>query len=61
MFRSIRDRFDAEGYVVFDEKLEPKPRLDGKDTKPWWGGYELRFKLIERERYERLKHRPDAH
>lgn len=59
MVRAIRDRFDSEGYVAFDERLEPKPRLHGEDTKPWWGGYELCFKLIEREKYERLKHRPD--
>jgi predicted nucleotidyltransferase component of viral defense system len=59
MFRAIRDRFDAEGFVVFDERLEPKPRLHGEDTKPWWGGYELRFKLIEREKYEKLRTRPE--
>ena len=59
MFRAIRNRFDLEGYVAFDERLEPKPRLHGEDTKPWWGGYELCFKLIEREKYEKLKHRPD--
>jgi hypothetical protein len=41
-----------------DEALEPKPKL-GEDTKPWWGGYELRFKLIDRSRYETLKGRPD--
>lgn len=59
MFKAVRDRFEVEGYVVFDERLEPKPRLLGEDTKPWWGGYELRFKLIERQKYEKLKHRPD--
>ena len=59
IFQAISDRFDAMGFVVFDEKLEPKPRLSGEDTKPWWGGYELRFKIIEREKYEVLKRRPD--
>ena len=38
LFHAIRDRFDAAGYVVFDEVLEPKPRLDAEDEKPWWGG-----------------------
>jgi hypothetical protein len=47
LFRALRDRFDAEGLKVFDEQMEPKPQLKGEDTKPWWGGYELRFKLIE--------------
>ncbi len=54
LFFSVKDRFDAIGYVVFDEVLEPKPRLDTEDIKPWWGGYELRFKLIERAKYETL-------
>src|SRR5262245_38970980 len=39
IFRALRDRFDAKGYVVFDERFEPKPKLDHEDTKPWWGGY----------------------
>jgi Nucleotidyl transferase AbiEii toxin, Type IV TA system len=59
LFLALKNRFDAVGYVIFDEMLEPKPRLEGEDTKPWWGGYELRFKLIERSRYETLKDRPD--
>jgi hypothetical protein len=60
IFRALRDRFDARGYVVFDERLDPKPRIEGEDTKPWWGGYELRFKLMEHARYEMLKRRPEA-
>jgi hypothetical protein len=59
LFRVLRDRFDSAGYVVFDEKLEPKPRIEGKDQQPWWGGYELKFKLIEKEKYETLKNRPE--
>lgn len=59
IFRALRDRFDAVGFVVFDEKLEPKPRLQGEDLKPWWGGYELAFKIIQREKYQALKERPD--
>lgn len=54
LFSALHDRFDAAGYVVFDEVLEPKPKLDGIDEKPWWGGYELRFKLIQRERFNQL-------
>ena len=57
IFHALRERFDAAGYVVFDEQFDPKPRLRGEDAKPWWGGYEVRFKLIEREKYERLKAR----
>lgn len=59
LFQALHDRFDAHDFVVFDEQLEPKPRLDGEDTKPWWGGYELRFKLIERHKYPAFKDRLD--
>src|SRR5688572_11705271 len=58
MFRSLRDRFDSQGYVVFDERFEPKPRLKGVDEKPWWGGYELRFKLIDKKKHAALAQRP---
>ena len=60
IFRVLKDRFDSAGYVVFDEKLTPKPRIFGEDLKPWWGGYELLFKLIRKDRYEELLgSRPD--
>ena len=41
--------------MVFDERFDAKPRLDGPDERPWWGGYELRFKLLSKERYQALK------
>jgi hypothetical protein len=28
------------------------------DEKPWWGGYQVSFKLIEREKYQSLKDDP---
>jgi Nucleotidyl transferase AbiEii toxin, Type IV TA system len=51
IFRALKDRFDSAGYVVFDESFQPKPKIVGIDERPWWGGYELRFKLIERTKY----------
>jgi predicted nucleotidyltransferase component of viral defense system len=59
IFHVLEDRFDSAGYIVLDAKLVPKPRIDGEDAKPWWGGYELSFKLISKERYERLRNRPN--
>ena len=55
MFRALKDRFDSAGFAVFDEKLQSKPRLKGPDERPWWGGYELSFKLIDKAKLERLK------
>lgn len=54
--RALIDRFDVEGVVVFDVVLVSKPALRGTDERPWWGGYELSFKLIEKDKYERLRH-----
>jgi len=45
IFRALKDRFDSAGFVVFDESFEPRPTLTAPDARPWWGGYELRFKL----------------
>jgi hypothetical protein len=60
IFRALKDRFDSAGFVVFDEKLESRPNLhDAEDTKPWWGGYELKFKLISNEKYAESRTRPD--
>lgn len=59
LFASLRDRFDAIGCVIFDERLGPRPILMGADEKPWWGGYELSFKLIERQKYQQFKGRLD--
>jgi len=58
MFRALRDRFDSAGYALMDEKLLPKPRIEGEDTKPWWGGYLLSFKLIRKDRFEQFRSQP---
>ena len=54
IFRVLKDRFDSDGYVVFDESLTPKPLIKGEDIMPRWGGYVLNFKLIKKQRYEQL-------
>ncbi len=59
LFTALRRHFEALSFVVFDEKLTAKPHIDGEDLRPWWGGYELNFKLIGVEKYHRLKERPD--
>src|SRR5262245_61041365 len=47
IFRALRDRFDAAGMHVFDEKFGPQPqrRREGADER--WGGYRAEFKLIQ--------------
>lgn len=58
VFRALNDRFDSIGYRIFDETLKPRPPFLDEDERPWWGGYQLKFKLIERQRFEQLKGHP---
>ncbi len=55
IFRALRDRFDSVGLAVFDERLEVKPKLRGADQWPWWGGYELKFKLLPKQEHHALR------
>ena len=47
IFRALEERFSAAGFAVFDESFEPKPRVPGPNQDSRWGGYEVKFKLIE--------------
>jgi hypothetical protein len=51
---AIRERFSSAGFVVFDESFEPKPQVPRPNQPAWWGGYELKFKLIEQSKYKAL-------
>jgi predicted nucleotidyltransferase component of viral defense system len=57
LFSTLKKHFSAIGFVVFDERFVPKPKIQGHDDRPWWGGYELSFKLISREKHDRLRDR----
>lgn len=41
---SLRDRFDAEGYLLFDYTFGPRP--SDRETGSPWGGYTAQFKVI---------------
>jgi hypothetical protein len=53
--RALETRFLAAGYVVFDFKFDPKPSVLRQEQDPRWGGYIASFKIMEREKYEKLK------
>jgi predicted nucleotidyltransferase component of viral defense system len=53
IFRALQKEFERIGYFVFDEHFEVIPPPTVKDD-PWWGGYAIDFKLIERTRAEAL-------
>lgn len=50
---TLEERFDAAGYVVFDLQLKHKP-ADPTGRPPTWGGYLAEFKIIDRQRFNRL-------
>ena len=54
IFRAIKERFSSAGFVVFDAAFQPKPKVLSPSQQPWWGGYELKFKLIEAGKYRAL-------
>lgn len=39
---------------MFDERFHVKPQIEGPDERPWWGGYEVRFKLLPKDKYTTL-------
>ncbi len=52
LFRRLRDRFDARGFVLFDEEFGPRPPSAGVGVR--WGGYRATFKLATKELFLRL-------
>ncbi len=59
IFRAVRKRFASAGFTVFDEVFEPKPEVLAAGQQPWWGGYELKFNLIETTKYNALGGDPE--
>lgn len=47
--------FDDADYAVFDVTLEKKPAMDFPETKEFWGGYSLTFKVLDKARYQTLQ------
>jgi len=56
---SLRERFDAAGYVVFDETFGPRPPT-GSESGAQWGGYRAEFKVISRQRHRELNGNLDS-
>lgn len=52
LFKALKDRFDAAGFILFDEHFGPRPSNREPGSK--WGGYTANFKLIDKELYRKL-------
>ncbi|MFD1992791.1 nucleotidyl transferase AbiEii/AbiGii toxin family protein [Paenibacillus nicotianae] len=60
---ALNSTFNEKGYTLYDVKLISKPKTDNKAI-PFFAGYELKFKLIETDKYEAFKdnrHKLDKH
>lgn len=54
IFRALEDRFRSERVLVFDENFK-EIRARGSDKfASRWGGYEITFKVIEKEKFDEL-------
>ena len=54
MERGLNRVFDENGYTVFDVKFEERPENCDFRLPPFWGGYRLEFKIIEKSKYEQI-------
>jgi predicted nucleotidyltransferase component of viral defense system len=52
--RALTSRFAEAGLTVFDAKFGKRPAKEYSDDDKW-GGYEAEFKLMETDKYNRLK------
>lgn len=55
--KSLKKNFNENGYIVFDIIINEKPMHNNSGTPPFWGGYQLEFKIIGKEDY--AKHGED--
>ena len=53
--RALENRFLAAGFVVFDFKFGAKPSIVPEGQSPHWGGYMAAFKVMEKQKYEKLE------
>ncbi len=55
--KTLRRTFREGGYEIFDITLEERPEIVHPGMPPFWGGYELQFKVISVEQFKAGKHR----
>lgn len=52
--QSLRLIYNENDYEVFDVTLVEKPAVLNNNTPHFWGGYQLEFKVISREKYSKI-------
>jgi predicted nucleotidyltransferase component of viral defense system len=54
VLKALESTFRSHGYVVFDFKLTEEPPKLSDHMKDFWGGYRVRFKLIDEKKHRSL-------
>jgi predicted nucleotidyltransferase component of viral defense system len=55
----LRTTFREIGYEVFDVSVEEEPQYRLDEMADFWGGYKVRFKIIEQARFKQLADNPE--
>lgn len=58
IFRALRDRMESFGLVVFDETFAVEPNQANAAGKDKWGGYQIKFKIIDKSKFVALSSQP---
>lgn len=51
----LTSTFSEAGFIVFDIKVSEEPSRITDDMREFWGGYKIKFKVIERQKFARFK------
>ncbi len=57
---ALKRTFSEAGYVAFDVTTKAVPPIVSEDVEDFWGGYQVEFKIIERDKYREFSMDPRA-
>jgi predicted nucleotidyltransferase component of viral defense system len=52
---ALEKTFNEAGYKVFDYNFKERPENLTDDMRDFWGGYEINFKIIDKEMYNKIQ------
>jgi predicted nucleotidyltransferase component of viral defense system len=58
--KSLEKNFGENGYMVFDIVIKKKPEQNNSNAPKFWGGYQLEFKIIDKDDYAKLQENKES-
>jgi predicted nucleotidyltransferase component of viral defense system len=58
--KSLENNFGENGYIVFDVVIEEKPKQGKAEFPNFWGGYQLKFKIIDKDDYAKFQENKES-